>query len=40
VLVGGVLSLRRQGASTVAVVLLGVMAVLAVTAGTLRLVYG
>jgi hypothetical protein len=40
VLVGGAVSLRRQGAPGVAVALLGVMAVLAVAAGVLRVVYG
>jgi hypothetical protein len=40
VLVGGALSMRRQGAPVPAVVLLGLMALMAVAAGTLRLVYG
>jgi hypothetical protein len=39
-LVGGAFSLRRQGASVLAVVLLALLAVMAVAAGTLRLVYG
>ena len=38
VLVGGAYSMRRQGASTAAVVLLTVLAVLAVVAGVLRLI--
>ena len=40
VLVGGALSMRRQGAPMLAVVLLGLMALMAVAAGALRLVYG
>jgi len=40
VLLGGAWSLRRQGASTGAVALLGVLAVLAAAAAALRLVYG
>jgi hypothetical protein len=39
VLVGGAVSMRKQGAPLLAVVLLGLMALLAVVAGTLRLVY-
>jgi hypothetical protein len=39
VLVGGAWSMRRQGASTVAVAVFGVLALLSVTAGALRLVY-
>ena len=38
-LLGGVLSLRAQGAATAAQVVLGVLAVLAITGGVLRL-YG
>ncbi len=40
VLLGGAWSLRRQGAPTTAVVVLGLMALLAVVAAVLRLVYG
>jgi hypothetical protein len=40
VLVGGALSMRKQGAPTMVVVLLGLMALLAIAAGALRLVYG
>lgn len=39
ILVGGAVAMRRQGAPTLAVVLLGLMALLAVAAGTLRMVY-
>ena len=39
VLVGGAVSMRKQGAPTMAVVLLGLLAVMAVAAGALRLVY-
>ncbi len=39
VLIGGAVSLRRQGASTVAVVGLVALALMAVAAGVLRLVY-
>jgi hypothetical protein len=38
VLVGGVLSMRAQGAPTPAVVLVGLLAVLALTGGVLQLV--
>jgi hypothetical protein len=40
VLVGGTLSMRRQGAPKPFVAVLGLMALLALAAGTLRLVYG
>jgi hypothetical protein len=40
VLIGGAWSMRQQGASTKAVALFGVMALMSVTAGALRLVYG
>jgi uncharacterized protein YhhL (DUF1145 family) len=40
VLIGGAWSMRQQGASKYAVMLFGVMAVMSVTAGALRLVYG
>jgi hypothetical protein len=40
ILVGGAVSLRRQGAPTAAVALVGLLALLAVTAGALRLIYG
>jgi hypothetical protein len=40
VLVGGAWSLRRQGASVVSVVVLGLLAVMAAAAGLLRLYYG
>jgi hypothetical protein len=40
VLVGGALSMRKQGAPTAAVVLLGLMALMAIAAGALRLIYG
>ena len=39
VLVGGAVSMRKQGAPTMAVELLGLLAVMAVAAGALRLVY-
>jgi hypothetical protein len=39
VLLGGAVSLRRQGAPLAAVAVLGLLAVLAVVAGVLRLVY-
>jgi hypothetical protein len=39
VLVGGAISLRRQGAPAFAVVLLGLFALMAVAAGALRLIY-
>jgi hypothetical protein len=39
VLVGGALSMRRQGAPTAFVVVLGLMALMAVAAGSLRLIY-
>jgi hypothetical protein len=40
VLLGGAASLKRQGAPNGAVLLLGALAVLAVAAATLRLIYG
>ena len=40
VLVGGAVAMRRQGAPGVAVVVLGLMALMAVAAGVLRLVDG
>ena len=40
VLVGGAVSMRKQGAPTMVVGLLGLMALLAVAAGALRLIYG
>jgi hypothetical protein len=40
VLVGGAWSLRRQGAPAGAVVLMALLAVLAVAAGAVRLIYG
>jgi hypothetical protein len=40
VLVGGAVSMRRQGAPTMAVLLLGLLALLAVAAGALRMIYG
>jgi hypothetical protein len=40
VLVGGAVSLRRQGAPVLAVVMLGLFALMAVVAGALRLIYG
>jgi hypothetical protein len=40
VLIGGAWSMRRQGASTKAVALFGVLALMSVTAGALRIVYG
>ena len=40
VLIGGAWSMRQQGASTLAVAIFGVMAVMSVTAGALRIVYG
>jgi hypothetical protein len=39
VLVGGAVSMRRQGAPTAAVLVLALMALLAIAAGTLRLIY-
>ena len=39
VLVGGALSMRRQGAPLLAVVLLGLMALMAVAAAALRLAF-
>ena len=39
VLAGGAVSMRRQGAPTMAVVLLGLLALMAVAAGALRLIY-
>jgi hypothetical protein len=40
ILVGGAVSMRRQGAPTAAVLVLALMALLALAAGTLRVVYG
>jgi hypothetical protein len=40
ILVGGAVSMRRQGAPTAFVVLLGLMALMAVAAGSLRVIYG
>jgi hypothetical protein len=40
VLIGGAWSMRQQGASKVAVLCFAVMALMSVTAGALRLVYG
>ena len=40
VLIGGAWSMRQQGASVVAQGLFGILALLSVTAGALRLVYG
>ena len=40
VLLGGAWSMRQQGASTFVVALFAVMAILSVTAGGLRVVYG
>jgi hypothetical protein len=40
VLLGRAASVRRQGAPVLAVALLGVLALLSVAAGTLRLIYG
>jgi hypothetical protein len=40
ILVGGAIAMRRQGAPTALVVLLGLMALTAVAAGALRVVYG
>jgi hypothetical protein len=39
ILVGGAISMRRQGAPTAAVAVLGLMALLAIAAGALRLIY-
>ena len=39
ILVGGAVSMRRQGAPTAAVLVLALMALLALAAGALRLIY-
>ena len=39
ILVGGAVSMKRQGAPPAAVLVLGLMALLALAAGTLRLIY-
>jgi hypothetical protein len=40
VMLGGVLSLRRQGAPMAPTVVLGLLAVMAVAGGALQLIYG
>jgi hypothetical protein len=40
ILVGGAIAMRRQGAPTAFVVLLALMALMAVAAGALRVIYG